>query len=394
MKVFLEKLLGSPSLGGIVLFFFVVISLVIANSPLGQSFEALLSLPLGFETESIHLLYPLALWINDGLMAIFFLLVGLEIKREVVGGALATPRQAALPILCAIGGAVIPAGIYVLFNQGQDTLGGWGIPMATDIAFALAIFSMLGDKVPVSLKIFLAALAIIDDLIAILVIAFFYSAELSTVYLLYAAGVWLLLFVFNKMGIRSLVFYLVPGVFIWYFIHHSGIHATIAGVLVAMAIPFSSKEGNNSPLLKLEHALVNPVNFVIVPIFALANTNIRFEEAMIAGLTAPLGIGIIVGLCVGKPIGVLLMSKLAVKLKIAQLPAHSGWTHIVGIGSLAGVGFTMAIFISLLSFADPILVAEAKFAILVASALSGIIGYVLLSRTNGVPKAAQKAHLK
>lgn len=384
MKVLLKKLLGSPSLGGIVLFFFVVISLVIANSPLGPSFEALLSLPLGFETDSIHLLYPLALWINDGLMAIFFLLVGLEIKREVVGGALATPRQAALPILCAIGGAVIPAGIYAVLNQGQATIGGWGIPMATDIAFALAIFSMLGDKVPVSLKIFLAALAIIDDLIAILVIAFFYSAELSTVYLLYAAGVWLLLFVFNKMGIRSLVFYLVPGVFIWYFIHHSGIHATIAGVLVAMAIPFSPKEGNHSPLLRLEHALVNPVNFLIVPIFALANTNIRFEEAMIAGLTAPLGIGIIVGLCVGKPIGVLLMSKLAVKLKIAQLPAHAGWTHIVGIGSLAGVGFTMAIFISLLSFADPVLVAEAKLAILIASALSGIIGYVLLSRTKTV----------
>jgi len=384
MKVLLKKLLTSPSLGGIVLFFFVVISLVIANSPLGPSFETLLNLPLGFETDSIHLLYPLALWINDGLMAIFFLLVGLEIKREVVGGALATPRQAALPILCAIGGAIIPAGIYLVLNQGQATVGGWGIPMATDIAFALAIFSMLGDKVPLSLKIFLAALAIIDDLIAILVIAFFYSAELSTIYLLYAAGVWLLLFAFNKLGIRSLVFYLVPGVFIWYFIHHSGIHATIAGVLVAMAIPFSPKEGNHSPLLRLEHALVNPVNFVIVPIFALANTNIRFEEAMIAGLTAPLGIGIIIGLCLGKPIGVLLMSKLAVKLKIAQLPAHAGWTHIIGVGSLAGVGFTMAIFISLLSFADPVLVAEAKFAILVASALSGIIGYVLLSRTKAV----------
>jgi len=393
MKVFLEKLLGSPSLGGIVLFFFVVISLLIANSPLGSSFDALLNYPLGFETDGIHLLYPVALWINDGLMAIFFLLVGLEIKREVVGGALATPRQAALPILCAIGGAIIPAGIYAVFNQGQATIGGWGIPMATDIAFALAIFSMLGDRVPLSLKIFLAALAIIDDLIAILVIAIFYSAELSTGYLLYAAGVWALLFVFNRMGIRSLVFYLVPGVFIWYFIHHSGIHATIAGVLVAIAIPFSPKEGNHSPLLRLEHALINPVNFIIVPIFALANTNIRFEEAMIAGLTAPLGIGIIIGLCVGKPVGILLMSKLAVKLGIAQLPAHAGWGHIAGVGLLAGVGFTMAIFISLLSFADPGLVAEAKLAILIASALSGIIGYVLLSKTKPVQKVS-KEHLE
>src|SRR5690606_13048779 len=245
-----------------------------------------------FETESIHLLYPLALWINDGLMAIFFLLVGLEIKREVVGGALATPRQAALPILCAIGGAVIPAGIYVLFNQGQDTLGGWGIPMATDIAFALAIFSMLGDKVPVSLKIFLSALAIIDDLIDILVIAFFYSAELSGIYLLYAGGILLMLFAFNRMGIRSLVFYLVPGVFIWNIIPHSGIHATIARVLAALAISFPPKQRHHSPLLYLEHALVNPVNFVSVPIFALAKMNIRIEEAMIAGRTAPLGIGI------------------------------------------------------------------------------------------------------
>lgn len=329
MKVFFEKLLASPSIGGIVLFFVVVISLAIANSPLGPSFEALLNFPLGFESDSIHLLYPVSLWINDGLMAIFFLLVGLEIKREVVGGALSTPRQAALPILCAIGGAVIPAGIYIVANQGTGTMSGWGIPMATDIAFALAIFSMLGDKVPISLKIFLAALAIIDDLIAILVIAIFYSTELSVVYLLYAGGILLLLFAFNRMGIRSLVFYLVPGVFIWYFIHHSGIHATIAGVLVAMVIPFSGQDEHSSPLLKLEHALVNPVNFIIVPIFALANTNIRFEEAMIAGLTAPLGIGIIIGLCVGKPLGVLLMSKLAVKLNIAQLPAHAGWTHII-----------------------------------------------------------------
>lgn len=381
MKILFEKLLSSPSIGGIVLFFFVVISLVIANSPLGPSFDNLLNFPLGFETDAVHLLYPVALWINDGLMAIFFLLVGLEIKREVVGGALSTPRQAALPILCAVGGAIIPAGIYLIANQGGDTIGGWGIPMATDIAFALAIFSMLGDKVPVSLKIFLAALAIIDDLIAILVIAIFYSSELSAVYLLYAGGVLLLLLFFNRMGIRSLAFYLIPGIFIWYFIHHSGIHATIAGVLVAVAIPFSAKEGHSSPLLKLEHALVNPVNFIIVPIFALANTNIRFEEAMIAGLTAPLGIGIIVGLCIGKPLGVLLMSKLAVKLNIAQLPANSGWMHIVGVGSLAGVGFTMAIFISLLSFADPVLVAEAKFAILIASGLSGVAGYVLLSRT-------------
>ena len=315
-------------------------------------------------------------------MAIFFLLVGLEIKREVVNGGLSTPRQAALPILSAIGGVLLPAGIYLFVNGGTETANGWGIPMATDIAFALAILAMLGDKVPASLKIFLAALAIVDDLIAILVIAIFYSAELHVAYLGYAMGIMVLLIIFNKMGIRSLVCYIIPGLFIWYFIHHSGIHATIAGVLTALAIPMTTKEGKQSPLIKLEHALVIPVNFLIVPIFALANTNIRFESTMLDGLVSPLGLGIIAGLCIGKPVGVFLMSKLAIKLRIAQLPAGANWKHIIGLGLLAGVGFTMAIFISLLSFTDSLLIAEAKFSILVASFLSGIVGYTLLNNAN------------
>lgn len=315
-------------------------------------------------------------------MAIFFLLVGLEIKREVINGGLSTPRQAALPILSAFGGALIPAGIYLFINQGTETANGWGIPMATDIAFALAILAMLGNKVPTSLKIFLAALAIIDDLIAILVIAIFYSAEMHLIYLGYAAGIILLLIIFNKMGVKSLAFYLIPGVFIWYFIHHSGIHATIAGVLTAMVIPMKPNNTETSPLLKLEHALVIPVNFLILPIFALANTNIRFEKAMVDGLVSSLGLGIIIGLCIGKPLGVFLMSKLAIKLNIAQLPANATWKHIIGLGSLSGVGFTMAIFIALLSFTDTMLIAEAKFSILVASLLSGIIGYILLKTSN------------
>lgn len=314
-------------------------------------------------------------------MAIFFLLVGLEIKREVINGGLSTPRQAALPILSAFGGALIPAGVYLFLNANTETASGWGIPMATDIAFALAILATLGDKVPSSLKIFLAALAIVDDLIAILVIALFYSAELQIAYLGYAAAIVLLLVVFNRLGIRSLTFYLVPGLFIWYFIHHSGIHATIAGVVTAMTIPMGESNPKKSPLLKLEHVLITPVNFLIVPLFALANTNIRFESTMLDGLLSPLGLGIIVGLCIGKPVGVLLMSKLATKLNIAQLPANANWKHIIGLGSLAGVGFTMAIFIALLSFANETLIAEAKFSILVASLLSGIIGYTLLNST-------------
>lgn len=314
-------------------------------------------------------------------MAIFFLLVGLEIKREVLSGGLSSLRQAMLPLLCAFGGAIVPALIYLIINQGTNTGGGWGIPMATDIAFALAILALLGKKVPLSLKVFLAALAIVDDLIAILVIAIFYSTELHTIYLAYAGAVLLLLYLFNRLGVRSLIFYLVPGLFIWYFIHHSGIHATVAGVLTAITIPEKVKAGRGSPLLKLEHALASPVNFVIVPLFALANTNIRFEATMLGGLVSPLGIGVILGLCLGKPLGIFLMSKLAVALNIAQLPDGANWKQVIGVGSLAGVGFTMAIFIALLSFTGNQLIAEAKFSILIASLLSGIIGYTLLNRS-------------
>jgi len=376
-----KNLFSSPSSAGILLFICVLFSLILANSPLGVSFEKVLNTDLGFETASIHLKYTAALWINDGLMAIFFLLVGLEIKREVVSGELSTPRLASLPILCAFGGAIVPASIYILINQGAETASGWGIPMATDIAFALAVLAMLGNKVPTSLKVFLAALAIVDDLIAILVIAVFYAGELQTVYLGYAAAILVLLFVFNKMGIHSLFFYLIPGLFIWYFVHHSGIHATIAGVLVAMMIPIKTKNsGESSPLLKLEHALTIPVNFLIVPLFALANTAIRFEDGMLGGLVSPLGLGIILGLILGKPIGIFLMTKLAIASGIGSMPQGASWRHIIGVGLLAGIGFTMSIFIALLSFADDSVVAEAKFSILTASFLSGVIGYMLLNQ--------------
>ncbi len=369
---------ASSNAGGIMLFLCVILSMIIANSPLAASLQNLLDLPLGFETESIHLKYSVLLWINDGLMAVFFLLVGLEIKREIVEGELSSPKKASLPILCAIGGAVVPALIYLSFNAGQETASGWGIPMATDIAFALAVINLLGNRIPSSLKIFLAALAIVDDLIAILVIAFFYSSGIELTYLYYAAAGMVVLILMNRFNVLNPYLYLIPGVFIWYFIHHSGIHATIAGVLVAMTIP-TNDTAIESPLERLEHALTKPVNFLIIPLFAFANTNITLEKEMLGGLTSGLGMGISLGLLVGKPIGILLTSFLCTKAKLSSLPEGSNWKHIIGVGLLAGIGFTMSIFIAILSFNDPEHVSEAKLSILVTSLLAGVFGYLALN---------------
>lgn len=367
----------SSSAGGIILLICVALSLIIANTTLAGSFNSFLNTDLGFETDSIHLKYPVVLWINDGLMAIFFLLVGLEIKREIIEGELSSVKQASLPVLAAIGGVVIPALIYAAFNATETTASGWGIPMATDIAFALGILSLLGNKVPSGLKIFLAALAIVDDLMAILVIAVFYSTELHLTYLAYAGGLFALQIAFNRFGFKNIFFYIIPGIIMWYFIHHSGIHATIAGVLTALTLP-TTPDASESPLEKLEHALVKPVNFIIMPIFAIANTNITFESGMVEGLASSLGLGIILGLFIGKPAGIFIMSWLSVKLKIARLPKETTWIHVLGLGLLGGIGFTMSIFIALLSFNDVFLQAEAKFAILVASILAGVSGFILL----------------
>ncbi|WDF67841.1 Na+/H+ antiporter NhaA [Sphingobacterium oryzagri] len=371
----------SSNAGGALLFIAVIISLLIANSRFATSLQALLDVNVGWENAQIQLRYPVLLWINDGLMAIFFLLVGLEIKREIVEGELSSPKKASLPILCAIGGALVPALIYTALNGKTETAGGWGIPMATDIAFALAVIGLLGKRIPGSLKIFLAALAIVDDLIAILVIAFFYSSGIHSSYLIYAGIGLLLLIAMNRFHVLNPYLYLIPGVFIWYFIHHSGIHATIAGVLVAMTIP-TNTTAKESPLERLEHALTKPVNFVIIPLFAFANTNIALESSMINGLTSSLGLGIGLGLIFGKPLGILLTSYVCSKAKISTLPAGSSWTHMLGVGLLAGIGFTMSIFIALLSFNEATFIAEAKLAILVTSLLAGTLGYILL-RTLG-----------
>lgn len=368
----------SQSAGGILLIFFVALSLIIANSPLGATLENILAIELGYHSDSLHLRYPIILWINDGLMAIFFLLVGLEIKRELVEGELSSFKQASLPIFAAIGGMLLPAGIYAFFNAGEASAHGWGIPMATDIAFAVAILAILGDKVPLPLKIFLTALAIVDDLGAIIVIAVFYTSELHTQYLPYIAGLLLILAALNYFNVKNIVAYLIPGIFLWYFVHSFGIHATIAGVVTAFFLP-TTPDATESPLEKLEHLLAKPVNFLIMPLFAFANTNIRFEDSMFDGLLSPLSLGIICGLIVGKSFGITLMSYLAVKLKISALPLNSKWSQIFGLGILAGIGFTMSIFIALLSFENPDFQTQAKFSILVASVTAGIIGYFLLS---------------
>ena len=374
---YFKKFLHSSQSSGILLILCVLMSLLIANSSLGVPFQNLLDREIG--TSLFHLNYPLSIWINDGLMAIFFLLVGLEIKREIVEGELSSFKSASLPIIAAIGGMVVPAFIYYFFNQGTDYAKGWAIPMATDIAFSLAIISMLGKRAPLSLKIFLAALAIVDDLGAIVVIAIFYTEQLHWAYLGLSALMVLVLILLNYFNFKKHVFYIVPGLFLWYFMHHSGIHATIAGVLLAFTIPTNISKTEISPLEKMEQKLHLPVNFLIMPIFALANTNITFKEGMVDGLFSNFGYGIIFGLVLGKIIGINLFSWIFIKLKISSLPDKSSWSQMLGAGLLAGIGFTMSIFIGLLSFkGHPDIQDEAKFAILVASIISGLAGYSLL----------------
>lgn len=374
---YFKRFLHSSQSSGIILILCVLLSLLIANSSFGVSFQTLLDTKIG--TDIFQLNYPLSIWINDGLMAIFFLLVGLEIKREIVEGELSTFKSASLPIVAAIGGMVVPALIYYAFNYGTEYANGWAIPMATDIAFSLAIISMLGKRAPLSLKIFLAALAIVDDLGAIMVIAIFYTDQLHWIYLGLSGLMVVILVLLNVFNFKKHIFYVVPGLFLWYFMHHSGIHATIAGVLLAFTIPTNISTTEISPLEKMEQKLHLPVNFLIMPIFALANTNITFKDGMVDGLFTNFGYGVILGLVLGKIIGINLFSWIFIKLKMSGLPDQVSWSQMLGAGLLAGIGFTMSIFIGLLSFkGHPEIQDEAKFAILVASIISGFAGYSLL----------------
>lgn len=378
-KLFAEFLESEQS-SGIVLILCTVVSLGVANSLFGQNYLELWHAKIGFDAGAVHLKYSLEHWINDGLMAIFFLLIGLEIEREIYVGELSDLKNASLPVFAAVGGMLTPALIHFLFNRGTETQGGFGVPMATDIAFALGVLALLRNRIPASLKVFLTALAIIDDLGAILVIALFYVGDFSWVYLLLSLSIFVGLIILNRLGVTRLVWYLIPGVFMWYFMLQSGVHATLAGVLLAFAIPFG-KGGEESPSYKLQHFLHKPVAFLVMPLFALANTGIIFGERWLDGLSTPNSFGIFAGLLLGKPLGIFLFSFAAIKAGISKLPGDVFWKHIIGAGFLGGIGFTMSIFITLLAFSEPEIVQSSKIAILLGSLVSGLIGFMILSRT-------------
>lgn len=354
-------------LTGMLLILCTLVSLSLSNSSFSESYFHLWHIKMGpsfFQLSVSH-------WINDGLMAVFFFLVGLEIRREVVQGELSDIRQSVLPVLAAIGGMSVPALFFISINLQNGHQQGWAIPTATDIAFSLGILSLLGKRVPFSLKVFLTALAIIDDLGAVLIIAIFYTQQIHVDQLLYALGVIILLLTMNRLKVRPLVFYLLPGLLLWWFIVHSGVHATIAGVLLALCVPMSKVE-------QLEHALQKPVNFFILPVFALANTAISIVANEVAVLLQPLSLGIIAGLFLGKPIGIVLMSWMAVKAGWTNLPAGVSWPKMVAAGCMAGIGFTMSIFIANLAFTEGSLLDESKLAILLGSLFSGIAGILFM----------------
>ncbi|WBO83381.1 Na+/H+ antiporter NhaA [Hymenobacter yonginensis] len=415
--------------GGIMLMASAALALLLANTSWGPAayFPQIWEKHLKLSLNGVVLDMSLAHWINDGLMSVFFLIVGLEIKREVMEGELSEWRQAALPIAGALGGMLLPALLYFLVNRGLPTQNGWGIPMATDIAFALAVLQLLGPRVPLGLKVFLTALAIVDDLGAVLVIAGFYTTNLDLTYLLLALGVWALLLNLNFLGARSLAIYLPLGVLLWFFMHQSGIHATLAGVLLALAIParigrarpeillmlndrlgilqheVHGAEANpriiseeleylsdaiSSPAQKLEQRLHSVVAFGIIPLFAFANTSLIIDGSVFGQLLSPLGLGILLGLVVGKPLGIGALSWLSIRLGWAELPAGVTWRHLWGAGVLGGIGFTMSLFITLLalgehSAGEPV----AKVAILCASFVSGTVGFLLLRSAPAAPGA-------
>lgn len=416
----LEDFLKRSTSQGIVLIAVTALALLLANSPLAEPYQQLLHTPLGLSVGTFELKESLLHWINDGLMAIFFLLIGLEIKREVLVGELSNIRAALLPIAGAIGGAVVPALIYVAINLQSGGMHGWGIPMATDIAFALGILALLGNRIPVGLKVFVTAAAIIDDLIAVLVIAFFYSGGINLTALVIGFGVLGVLVLANMLGVRSLGVYLGLGILVWFAFLESGVHATIAGVLVALTIPSrshidptqfwsqvrsllgrveerdpdlkdeveqaalieleDSSEQLQAPLQRLEHALHGISAFVIMPIFAFANAGVVVSPGKLNGDLLPVSIGIVVALVVGKPVGILSATWLMQRARIAPLPNRVTWSQMVGAACLGGIGFTMSLFIASLAFTDPATVDAAKIGILGASVLAGVTGYLLIRR--------------
>ena len=356
-------------------------SIVLTNSGAGEGWLHFWHARPDLSFGGIPLDYSVEHWVNDGLMAVFFLLVGLEIERELYIGELAEFKKALLPIIAAVGGMLAPAMAHFLFNRETPWQNGFGIPMATDIAFALGVLSLLGNKVPVSARIFLTALAIIDDLGAILVIAIFYTKSLSLLWLAAALGIFVLLLLFNRMNINKLIFYIIPGMIMWYCMLRSGIHATLSGVLLAFAIPFRKAPAVN-PSEIMQHVLHKPVAFFILPAFALANTGILLSQGWAASLGSSNSLGIMLGLVLGKPAGILLCCWLAIRSGLCRLPEEIRWSHLRGLGVLAGIGFTMSIFIANLAFDEALSIQYSKIAILAASLLASLVGFGFLKSIN------------
>ena len=365
---------------GLVLLIAAIIALLLSNTNLSSYYFNILEAHILIGTKNFGLDLSVLHWINDALMAVFFFIVTLEIKREFIHGELSNPKQALLPIIGAIGGMAVPALIYIMINfEGGYTLQGWAIPSATDIAFSIGVLSLLGSRIPISLKVFLTALAIIDDLGAIIIIAVFYSGELQYTYLLLMLIAFILLIILNKFNVRKFLPYLTVGLFLWYFTHGSGIHSTISGVLLATAIPHKNNEKDYSLLQKLEHILSPYVAFGIMPLFALANAGVVLKGVSINTMLFPIPLGILCGLFLGKQLGVFLFSYISVKLKLAQMPNNSNWIKFYGVGILTGIGFTMSLFVGNLAFVEyPNIMDGVKIGVLSGSFLSALVGYFML----------------
>jgi NhaA family Na+:H+ antiporter len=383
-----QKFAELEAAGGILLIGCTIVALIWSNSPWAGSYFHLWHTDVTFGLAGPRFSQPLHFWINDGLMALFFLLVGLEIKRETLVGELASFRKAALPIAAALGGMIIPATFYVFFNHGGPGAAGWGIPMATDIAFALGVLALLGDRVPTSLKVFLAALAIVDDIGAVLVIAFFYTEKISWVALGIGGLLFVALLAANRAGVRHLLVYAVLGTGLWLAFLQSGIHATVAGVLLAATIPARPRtisraalESNESPMLRLEHTLIPWNRYFIMPVFALANAGVALGGDAARSIVTPVSLGVIFGLVVGKPVGVILFSWLATRSRLAAMLDGIGWRQIGGVGILAGIGFTMSLFVAHLAFGETPALETAKIGVLAASVISGVAGAIVLLQT-------------
>ena len=380
---FLEEFIKKESSAGVVLIFVTILALLLKNSPLSELYNIFLHTPVEIRFGALHIDKPLYLWINDGLMAIFFLLIGLEVKREFIEGHLSDMSRVALPAIAAVGGMVVPALFYVYFNQDQPlAMQGWAIPTATDIAFALGVLSLLGNRVPASLKVFLLALAIIDDLGAIIIIALFYTVELSKLSIAIALLCIATLIIMNRRGVVKKAAYFIVGVILWVSVLKSGVHATLAGVALAFTIPLKSKDkdGNEFSISKsIEHDLHFWVAFFVLPMFAFVNAGVDLREVSLESMLGPVPLGIAAGLFLGKQIGVFGFSFIAIKLKLASMPVNSSWLQLYGVSVLTGIGFTMSLFVDSLAFKDDALYEYAdRLAILGASFLSGILGYILL----------------